>query len=55
MMYFPMLVDPTHKIWVGIGWAEYPNEQWYQVVYSRIGAPDEPICEWIVPGTWRLT
>ena len=39
------------RFWRGVlrdGAARYD-----MIVYSRAWSPDVPICEWIIPGTWR--
>jgi hypothetical protein len=35
----------------GFGWGDGASCAY--VIYSRPWAPDEPVCEWMVPGTYE--
>jgi hypothetical protein len=41
-------------IWVGhVRLGFYGFERWLVIRYALPWAPDEPICEWMVPGTYE--
>jgi len=41
------------KVWCSMYYFTGTSENWMQITYARPWAPDDPIQEWIIPGTYH--